>query len=280
MNRKIRLFGGEVEIELYGLDEGFGEVIFSDITEEALRLQKIFNLYDPASELSLLNRKRHLEVSKEMLHVLNLSERFYKMTEGRYDISKGKEFVARKNNKPVSCVSCRFTDILIKGSEVYLENPDILVDLGSIAKGYIVDKLVEYIQEIGIGSAFIDARGDMRIYGDNHETVAIQHPRDSAKTMSPIRLHNQAIATSGDYNQNNGCFRENHIVGSKDLASATIVSNDLADADGLATSLMLLGKSGAIKLLKELKNPALLIGEDMEIMKMNGYEELEYGTQG
>ena len=64
-----------------------------------LRLQKIFNFYDSESELSILNAKRRLEVSDDLLKVIKKAIKFSLLTNGRYDISLGKNMLERKTGK-------------------------------------------------------------------------------------------------------------------------------------------------------------------------------------
>ena len=199
--RIFSLLGGDVEIVLYDVDTSISEDCFEEIYQEGLRLQKIFNFFNPKSELSLLNKKRTLFVSEELLYVIKNALKYCKKTNGLYDISKGKEIRCRKQGNPTKAVLCTYKDIRIIGNKITLLNPDVCLDLGSIAKGFIVDKLIEFIESKGVESAFIDARGDMRIFGKHLEVVEVQHPRKKKNASSPIVLENKAIATSGDYNQ-------------------------------------------------------------------------------
>ena len=93
---KKELFGKEIEVLLPEVDEILAEEIIDEMYLEALRLQKIFNIYDKDSELSRLNKKRKLKVSKELLEVLVFSLKFCKLTKGKYDISIGKNILQRK----------------------------------------------------------------------------------------------------------------------------------------------------------------------------------------
>ena len=90
------LFGGKIIVILYDVDETFGKEILDETYEFALKLQKTFNFYDNESELSILNKKRKLTVSHDLLHVIKNALGFCRLTEGQYDISLGKNILEKK----------------------------------------------------------------------------------------------------------------------------------------------------------------------------------------
>ncbi|MDD5111310.1 MAG: FAD:protein FMN transferase [Candidatus Altiarchaeota archaeon] len=274
----IPLAGGEIEIVMYGLEGSVGIDHAKLAAGEATRLQDIFNLYDPKSELSMLNTKRGKTVSDELRYVLAKALQYSRETGGAYDITLGRQYLARKQGRPLPNVSCTYEDITMDENNVSLNHPDILIDLGSIAKGYIGDRIAEYMQECGIESGFIDARGDMRAFGSRTETVAIQHPRKNGRIYDPILLQNNSVATSGDYVQYTGSYDNCHIVGESDLASVTTVAERLADADAIATCVFVLGSREAGKFLS--KHPeikALTVDKKMGISAYNGFQSLIKG---
>jgi thiamine biosynthesis lipoprotein len=73
------------------------------------------------------------------------------------------------------------------------------IDLGGIAKGYAVDQAIAALQRAGIGSACVNAGGDLRAYGDYGFPVAIRDPRQPGRAALHTRLSNQAMASSGSY---------------------------------------------------------------------------------
>jgi len=237
---ELALLGGRVGVILYDVEEPFATMAFAEIEREAVRLQKVFNLYDPQSELSLLNARRTMAVSDELLVVLRRALEYAAITGGAYDISKGRQFLARKRGVEHE-VGCSYREILIKGNNVSLLHPDALIDLGSIAKGYIGDRLLSFIHALGIESAFVDVRGDLVIGGHELEVVDIAHPREPGSSIGSIVLENLAVATSGDYRQYVGSFERSHIVAETDLISVTAVHESLLEADAIASAVFVSG---------------------------------------
>lgn len=271
---RFPLFGKDVEFRIYDVehDDFITLRLMDDIYAEALRLQRIFNFYDPKSELNMLNRKRALNVSDELLFVLKNALKYSEMTHGKYDVTHGKNFFLRKSGLNIMTLGCSYKNIRIDGNSVKLLHKDVLIDLGSIAKGYIGDKIIDYMISLGIENGFVDARGDLRIFGNVPEIIGIQHPR-ADMGIHPMVFENAAVATSGDYNQYVKDFRNNHILGNKELISVTVMNESLMEADALATCLMVIGKEQAIRFCEEYHIQALLIDESLVEYGINGIEK-------
>lgn len=277
MERKIDMMGGQVKLNFYDLGEETLGVCFDEIREYALKMQRKFNFYDKKSELSMLNKKREMKVSEEMLYVIKNAVEYCKKTAGKYDISIGKQVMQRKQKQKVTGICCSYKDIKIEGNRVRLENDDVLLDLGSVAKGYIADKIAEKIMEMGIENALIDARGDMRIVGRYSQTVMVQHPRDRNKTIHPISLKNGALATSGDYNQYDTTYENCHIVGRSRYSSVTVFAENLMKADMCATCIFLMDKEEAEEFAEQNNVKALAITKDLNTEMFNGFEQIMGG---
>jgi thiamine biosynthesis lipoprotein len=265
------LFGKDVEIVIYGIDDELAKEVADKAYEEGLRLSRIFNLYDEKSELSSLNRNRIMRVSDELISLLNMASGLYDLTCGKYDVSLGKAILQRKAGL-AETARCSFKDVIIEGNIVTLSNDDVMIDLGSIAKGFIVDKMVEILESEGVLSGLVDGRGDMRIFGERAEIIGIQHPRDKERLMAKINVKDCSIATSGDYNQYFGSFERSHIINSSDLASITVVGQNLAISDAFATAFFVSKNTALLEKYKDLK--VMTIDKDMGIRYYNEFEKL------
>ncbi len=273
--RFFPLMGGTAAVTLYDTPNVEAEGRFESIRVEASRLERVFSLYDPMSELSMLNAKREADVSDELLGTIRKALAFAAETDGRYDVTQGRGFLARKRGEGDVQTSCSFRDVSIRGRRVSLNHSDALLDLGSIAKGRVVDGLVDYMRGIGVPGGFIDARGDMRIFGRHLEIVWIQNPRDNKRREKPFVLEDSAVATSGDYNQYAGAYDRSHILGQRDFASVTVHADTLTEADAAATCLFVLGTEGAGRFMgrhPELK--AYAIDAGLGGHAFNGFDEL------
>jgi FAD:protein FMN transferase len=291
---KINLVGGIVEFRFYNTREDAINLIKDDLIKEARRLEKIFNFFDDKSELSILNAKRSMIVTEDLRFVLEQALIYAKLTDGEYDISLGKQILERKGksaqikswkdknkirNSTQSTASYSYKDIIIEKNKVKITKDDLLIDLGSIAKGYIADKLSEFLQESGIKSGLIDARGDILIFGDAEEIVHVQHPRDETKLIGKIKLHKSAVATSGDYKQFFGSYDKSHILNQKELISVTIVANSLCNADVLASAVFVAKREDRENIIKNAVSSnisVLTVDKNLKINKYN-WGPVSYG---
>lgn len=258
----IPLVGDVIEIVIYDYAPEEIAHLRNMCENEARRLQKIFNLYDPQSELSILNASRHLSVSPELLEVLQMALIYCAKTSGKYDVTKGKEFLARKRGKNTQ-TACTYENVLIQGNDVQLTHDDCMIDLGSIAKGYIGDKLLDFLTAQGMPDGFVDMRGDMAIRGRHLEVINVQHPRGG--TICPFILERGAVATSGGYRQYVDTPANSHLVGSNDMCSITILAPTLMEADVLATAIFVTGLENIERILPNYAK-ALVITNDAEMM--------------
>ena len=267
------LFGKTIDFIIYNSNLLLIQPIIEEIKIEALALEKIFNLFDKESELNRLNEKRDLVVSKHLLRVIKEALVFCELTSGAYDISLGQVFLARKKGPELPKINCSYKDIKINKNRIRLTHPDVFIDLGSIAKGYITDILAQKIKKLGIESCLINSRGDIRIFGSVTEEINIQNPRDKGKFIDSFELKNASVATSGDYNQYQGSFDNSHIINAGDLISITIISKDLMQADALATALFVSSQSLQEKIIKKYpKTKIFMVTQSQEVKKINWFE--------
>ncbi|HPT73035.1 MAG TPA: FAD:protein FMN transferase, partial [Candidatus Cloacimonadota bacterium] len=143
------------------------------------------------------------------------------------------------------------------------------LNFGCIAKGYVVDKAVDYLQSHGATSGVVDCRSSIRIFGKQKEpfVVGIQHPRKMNEVIGELSLNDQSIGTSGDYQQ---FFelkgkRYHHILDPhtgyphENTISVTVIAPNATWADGLSTALFVMDPTEAINYAKELPNTEAVI---------------------
>ena len=134
----------------------------------------------------------------------------------------------------------------------------VQVDLSGIAAGYVVDRIAERLEELGVRSYLLDVTGELRAAGrkpdGNLWRVAIEAPRDDRQVAQKVlELDGVGVSTSGDYRnyfERDG-RRYSHTLDPRSgapithrLASVTVVDASTLRADGLSTLLMVLGPEG------------------------------------
>lgn len=138
-------------------------------------------------------------------------------------------------------------------ASVFLKYKGMKIDLGALAKGYIADKIMNYLKHEKVNSAMINLGGNVLVYGDNPKRengiwhIGIQHPKKQrGNNLGILSVKNKSVVTSGVY--------ERHLqVGDKDyhhifdrhtgypietdIASLTIVADLSVDCEIWTTRL-------------------------------------------
>jgi thiamine biosynthesis lipoprotein len=245
------------------------------------RYENQLSVFKDSSEISKINisDEKKLKVSDEVSYLLEKSKQISELSGGAFDItissiSKEYDFVnqkmpdSEKIAKKIKLVNYRKLDL--KGNELTKENKDIHIDLGGIAKGFIVDKVIEYLRSQGISKAAVNTGGDLFVMENEKSCgwkIGIQHPRKEGEVFGEVCLKNMAIVTSGDYERyfiKNG-KRIHHILDPKTglpankLISTTIIASDATSADALCTAIFVMGPQTGISLINSLENVEALI---------------------
>jgi FAD:protein FMN transferase len=148
----------------------------------------------------------------------------------------------------------------------------LALDLGAVAKGLAVDAAARELEPFK--DFAIDAGGDLYLAGSNEQGqpwfVGIRHPRRAHELMASLRVSNQAVCTSGDYE------RGQHIVDPRQetspvaVASATVVAPGAMLADALATAAFVLGPHDGIHFLTRLGVEGLIVTPEMQQYQTRG----------
>jgi thiamine biosynthesis lipoprotein len=168
-----------------------------------------------------------------------------------------------------------------------LYQPGIQIDLGGIAKGYIADRLKEYLSEQGVTGAIIDLGGNILCMGGKTTTdpfrIGIQQPfADRNETIATIDIRDKSVVSSGVYQryiQTEDGKIYHHILDpstgysfDNGLLGVTIISEKSVDGDGLSTTVFALGLEKGLELVESLDDvEAAFITEDETIIYSTGF---------
>ncbi|MEX1001250.1 MAG: FAD:protein FMN transferase [Crocinitomicaceae bacterium] len=156
----------------------------------------------------------------------------------------------------------------LPASQIYKRTPQAKLDFNAIAQGYAVDVLAEMIEEKGAENYFVEIGGEIRVKGKNAEgdywRIGIDKPiehstAETRQLQEVVRLNNKSIATSGSYRKfyEKDGIKYSHTLDpttgypvTHSLLSATVVADDCAIADALATALMVMGPDKGMQFIK------------------------------
>lgn len=257
--------------------------------------------YRPHSELSRFNQSREINtpfpVSPATAKVVSEAIRINKMTDGALDVTVG-PLVNLWGFGPEGRLTHQPSEdelekrkqwigidyLAVEGNALIKKIPELYVDLSSIAKGYGVDAVAEYLISQNITNYMVDIGGEVRTQGVNGNDklwrIAIEKPANDGTKQSVqliIEPGDNSIATSGDYRnyfEENG-VRFSHTIDpttghpiKHNLVSITVIVPTCMSADGLSTGLNVLGPEKGLAVANELNIPVFMI-----VKTENGFEE-------
>lgn len=243
-------------------------------------LEKQFSLTYPESETNKINMSTDsIHISDYMQDLLHIANQTSNETGGAFDVTVGKiiymyDFVDEIMPTVEEIDSALFfvgnEKIICNDGNLIKYDPEIFIDLGGIAKGFIVDKAIQYLNENDIIYAAINAGGDLFVLR-NPDTeiwkIGIQHPRNQSALFGSIEVKDRAVVTSGDYEQyfiKEG-KRIHHIIDPKtglpsyNSVSVTVIAPNATTADALCTALFVMGPNLGIKLVDQKNDVEALI---------------------
>lgn len=262
--------------------------IIKNVPNKIEQYSKIFSRHKENSELSRLNSqdKGVYKVSPALYDVLKTSKEIYNNTQV-FDVTLLP--LIKLWDYETQRVPTRRELFFVKfkiGSDAYNLMDDSQIqklkplqfDLGGIAKGYIIDKIVEYLKANKIQSAIIELGGDIYAFGKKYKWVIGVIDPKTKKPFYQIKVQDKAVVTSGDYERffvKNG-ITYSHIIDPRIKApavvkahSVTVIGPDTTIADALATAFFILGPEASFEILKNhyKKYSAFFIMEDKSVQK-------------
>lgn len=198
------LLGTYVEVGAHSAQSELAPAI--DAAFEAIQeVQSLLSFHDAGSDLSRLNAANGEEVMLRplSLRMMWLAKAMTRVSGGRFNCTVGGALV-RKGVLPDHGIkdyldSGNAGDIEFRGNTVRLCRP-VLLTLDGIAKGYAVDCAIKVLQRHGVAAGWVNAGGDLRVYGDL--VLPVQRREMNGEYSALGGLRNAAIATS--------CVRKTH----------------------------------------------------------------------
>ncbi|MCH2178883.1 MAG: FAD:protein FMN transferase [Mariniblastus sp.] len=243
-------------------------------------LENIFSDYKPTSELSKFcnasPQRNPQRVSRELWELSCLSQTLSVQTDGAFDVTVGNLSqvwrMARKRNRLPSkekigeaTALTGYRDLEIHtGNRLRLLKANMKLDFGGIGKGYAADQLICLLRRHKIGSAMIDAGGDLSVSnpppGKKHWLIQIEPQLGSAQDATPkmLKLSNAAVATSGDLHQSLTVDgkKYSHIIDPRtgeattSRSQVTVIAPNATLADAYASAISVMGVSKGMAMLQ------------------------------
>jgi len=268
------MMGTEVSVYFWHDDPMAGEGILESVFEEAERINQLMSTYIEGSRISRINREAAqtpVVAGPELFDLVQRSLDISVLTLGAFDItydSVGQHYDFRARKRPdettleesVGRIDYEFVELDAAAGTVRFRKEGVRINLGGIAKGYVVERGVDILKRHGIENGIVTAGGDSRLLGDRRGRpwmVGIRDPRQDGQVAISVPLEDEAISTSGDYERyfDEDGIRYHHIIEPASgrpaggVHSATVIGPDAVLTDALSTSVFVLGVDKGLKLI-------------------------------
>ena len=280
--------GTSFRIVLYAPDAATATRASNAAFDRITSLDNIMSDYQASSELMLLCQRAGgppVNVSEDLFRILARSQEVARLTDGAFDITVGPVVLlwrrARRRREMPNAESLARALELVGYEKLRLDPRDgtaqlvkqgMLLDLGGIAKGYAADEAVALLKQHGIRSALVAAGGDIVVgrpppgrEGWRIGIAPLESPDQPPSRY--LMLHDAAVSTSGDAEQfvELSGRRYSHVVDPKTglgvvgRSSVTVIAQNGATSDSLATAVSVLGPKRGLELIRSTRGTAALI---------------------
>ena len=281
------------------------------------QLYDIYNNYDGVVNVKTINEnagKAPVQVDDRILSMLELARQMYDLTGGKINIAMGsvlgiwhdyreaaeKDASEADNTLPTqeeleaAAQHCDINDLVIdeKAKTVYLSDPEMSLDVGSVGKGYAVEMVCRAAEARGLTSALVSVGGNLRAIGTKPDgsqwTGGVENPWNASEVYTTdslfgaaINMSDMALVTSGDYQR---YFvvdgkRYHHLIDPDTLwpaayfNSVTVLCPDSGMADCLTTGLFCMPLEEGQKLVESLDGvEAMWCTPDQQAVASSGWE--------
>jgi thiamine biosynthesis lipoprotein len=266
--------GTEVSVYFWHADDARGQAIIDEIFAEVDRINASMSTYVESSRISEINRRAADEAvlaGEELFQLIRRSLDISVLTRGAFDItydSVGQHYDFRERQRPDEAtveaervnIDFRHVKLDSAAGTVRFDQRGVRINLGGIAKGYVVERGVDILRQHGVEYGVVTAGGDSRLLGDRRGRpwmIGIRDPREDGEVAISVPLEDEAISTSGDYERyfDEDGMRYHHIIKPSSgrpvegIHSATVIGPDAVMTDALSTAVFVMGVDEGLKLI-------------------------------
>ena len=281
------MMGTEVSVRLWHDDAALGKQIVEQVFAEAERIDALMSTYKEDSRISEINRlaaQQAVVAGDELFQLIRRSLDISVLTHGAFDItydSVGQHYDFHNRQRPDDetveaerrLIDYHFVDMDQAAGTIRFQREGVRINLGGIAKGYVVERGVKILRARGVRNGIVTAGGDSRLLGDRRGQpwmVGIRDPRNDGQVAISVPLEDEAISTSGDYERyfEEGDVRYHHIIEpstgepASGVHSATVFGPDAVITDALSTSVFVMGVDQGLRLIATLPDYESIVIDD------------------
>jgi len=277
--RTTLLMGGRFDISIVAGDSLTAEQNIAIVIAEITRIENLISDWKSDSQVSEVNQNagiRAVKVDREVFELTQRAIQLSEITHGGFDISfaamdKIWKFDGSMTGMPSaeaikkSVEKVGYKNIILDSvqSTIFLKSEGMKIGFGALGEGYAADKCRDIMLAKGIKAGIVNGSGDMTAWGKQPNgrdwSIGITNPFHPEDLFAVVPLNNGAVTTSGSYEK----FvvfdgkRYSHIINpatgypATGLCSVTVFGPNAETANGLSTSLMVLGQKEGLLLLQK-----------------------------
>ena len=290
-NDSFLVFGTVINVTLLDVDEKLATESFRQIREDLAYMHRVWHVWEPGPLMrvnQLLETTNEFSAAPSVIPLIKVAQDLSTKSQHLFNPAIGKLIALwgfhshqqpqlEPDDAAIQVLLKQhptMQDIKINGVRMKSDNAAVKIDLGGVAKGFAIDRLLSNLKQQGIQNALIDMGGDIKVIGRHHDRawiVAIRDPRpeesrDGQQNKTGIIAsldlrNNEAAFTSGDYerylkNKNNHDKHLHHIIDPRTgypatgTQSVTVLHEDAATADAAATAIFIAGPTQWIEIAK------------------------------
>lgn len=284
-----------ITISIYGETKEKSERVIEDCFTIAQEMENKLSKTVTNSDIYNINNNLNsfVEVSEDTITVINTAIKYSTLSNGMFDITMGNVInlwdfeegvLPDESDIKRELSEVNYKNISINNNTVCLSGTNVSLDVGGIAKGYIADKMKEYLLSQDIDCAIINLGGNVDVIGTKPDNspfnVGIANPDDDSKALVSVECEDLSVVTSGTYQRyfEKDGISYHHILDTKtgfpvknNIKSVTVISKSSIDCDALSTTCFLLGKEKGLKLIEEIDNTeCIFILDDNSVVPSSG----------
>ncbi|MBM7833463.1 FAD:protein FMN transferase [Clostridium sardiniense] len=301
ISRTELFMGTAIKITLYDVGS---EEILDKAFKRVIDLEDLVSINKSGTEIVELNKNSGInpvKLSDDSFNIIEKGLEYSKASKGGYDITIGplvklwsiglpEAKVPNENEIREAIKHVDYSKLKINKdtNEVFLSEKGMMIDLGSIAKGYAADEIVKLLKEEGVTEAIVDLGGNIyalgKKEGNKNWKIGIQDPNtERGNVVGMVETYNKSVVTTGVYERfiEKDGVKYHHILNPKigypyktDIAGVSIIADKSMDADALSTLIFTKGLDEGIKFIETLDGvDAIFIMNDRKVYITEGVRE-------
>lgn len=301
ISRTELFMGTVIKITLYDSNDS---TILDKAFDKVAEIESLVSINDAGTELDKVNDSAGIspvEVTPTTYEIVEKGLEYSKLSNGDFDITIGplvklwniglddaKVPTQEEITSVLPLIDYNLLELNEKDNTIFLKNKGMMIDLGSIAKGYAADEISRILTENNVNSAIIDLGGNIYAHGIKPSgqdwKIGIQNPFNTrGDIIGVLKVKNKTVVTSGIYERyiEKDGIKYHHLLNpstgypfENNIAGVTIVTDKSTDADALSTTVFAKGLEEGLSFVESLSNvDAIFITKDSKVYITNGIRD-------